>query len=206
MRRSELPGGMASVVTVFFVTVLFVGGCASRVVSNTPRTAIEQMLLSGAVDASLEKFTLPEMSGRKVFLDFSNLKAYDVEYITVATRARFARLGAILVAKPEEAEYTAEVASGGLGTEFKELLVGMPSIPVPNAQVSLPEAPLYRRDEQTGILKLLIFVHKDGQFVAAGEYFAKADRVEHILIFWRFTTGDDIAAEWKQADVKLKEL
>ncbi|KKK59768.1 hypothetical protein LCGC14_3031100, partial [marine sediment metagenome] len=37
------------------------GGCASRTTSNTPRTAVEQLLLSRAVDLSLEKFDVPEV-------------------------------------------------------------------------------------------------------------------------------------------------
>ena len=41
-------------------------GCTSRTVSNTPRTAIEQLLLSGAVDRALAKFDVPELSGKKL--------------------------------------------------------------------------------------------------------------------------------------------
>ena len=37
---------------------------------------------------------------------------------------RFARIGSILVNKPEEADYIAEVASGCLGTEDKKTVIG----------------------------------------------------------------------------------
>lgn len=182
--------------------VVGTGGCASRSMSNTQRTAIEQLLLSGAVDRSVEKVELPEVSGKTVFVDTANLKAYDVEYIRVALRARMAELGGRLVDSAEGADYVAEVSSGGLGTEFKTGLVGIPAIPVPQAPVPLPEVPLYKTVEQTGIFKLLVFVHSQGKFVAAGRYYGKYDRDESFVLFWRFQRHDDIRSGWERADAE----
>lgn len=179
-------------------------GCSSRVVSNTPRSAIEQMLLSGAVDRALEKLELPEVAGRKVFLDFANLKAYDAEYIRVATRARFCELGAILAEKADQADMIAEVASGAVGTEFKNAVIGLPALPVPNSPVPFPEAPAYKSAEQTGIVKLLIFIHAKGRFIAAKQYYAKADRHESFILWWRRQRKDDVREGWERADVKLQ--
>ena len=128
-------------------------GCSSRLVTNTPRSAIEQLLLSGAVDKALLKVEDPDFTGKTAFLDFTNLKAYDQEYIKVATRARIAKLGATLVADADKADYVVEVASGGLGIEFKKGVVGIPALPVPNSSFPTPEAPAYRTSEQTGIVK-----------------------------------------------------
>ncbi len=179
-------------------------GCSSRVLTNTPRSAIEQMLLSGAVDKALEKLQLPEIEGKKVFLDFANLKAYDAEYIKVATRARFAELGAVLMDKADAADLTAEVASGSVGTESKSAVVGMPAFPVPNSPVPFPEAPFHKSAEQTGIVKLLIFLHANGKFVAANHYYAKVDRAESFLLWWRSEQIDDIREGWEKADLKLE--
>ncbi len=183
---------------------LCVGGCSSRALTNTPRSAIEQLLLSRAVDKALEKLTLPELKDKRVFIDFSNLKAYDQEYIKVATRARMARLGATLVAKAEEAELVAEVASGAVGLEYKSGVVGLPALPVPNSPVPFPEAPLYRTTEQTGIVKLLIFIHSNGKFVAVNHYYAKADRRESFIFWWRTQSRDEVREGWERADLKLK--
>jgi hypothetical protein len=51
----------------------FWAGCATRAVSITPRTAIEQLLLSTAVDTAIDKISLPELADKKVYPDFSNL-------------------------------------------------------------------------------------------------------------------------------------
>lgn len=179
-------------------------GCSSRHVTNTPRSAIEQLLLSGAVDLALEKLDMPEVKGKKVYVDLSNLKAYDVEYIRVAARARFAQLGARLVEKSDDADIIAEIASGGLGIEYKSALVGLPSIPVPNTPIPTPDLPAYRSVEQTGIFKLLIFVHQKGKLLAASQYYAKCDRDESFALWYRFQRADQIRQGWQKADLKAE--
>lgn len=181
-------------------------GCLTRTYSNTPRTALEQLLISGAVDEALAKFHVPELAGRKVYVDCTNLEAYDAAYVKVATRARFAREGATVVEDAESCEYVAEVASGGLGTEFKVGAVGIPAIPIPGAPVALPEMPLYKNIEQTALMKLLIFVHKKGEFVASARYYAKYDRDESFILFFRFESKDDVREGWERADLNLRRV
>ena len=158
------------------------------------------MLLSGATDRALAKLKLPEIAGKKVFVDLANLQSYDVEYVRVATRARFAQLGGILVAKPEDADYIAEVACGALAIEFKSSVVGIPSLPVPNSPIGLPELNAYRSTEQTGIMKLLIFVHAKGQLILAAHYYAKCDREEGFIGSWRLPRTDHIREGWEDSD------
>ena len=195
--------GYFAVVAVFLVVGSL--GCSSRTLSNTPRTAVEQLLLTSAVDRAMEKFELPEANDRRVWTDFSNLAGVDKEYVKVAVRARLAQLGAILVDKATDADYVVEVASGTLGTEYKTFLLGLPALPIPNSPVPLPEASLYRTVEQTGIVKLMIFVHSEGRFVAMGHYYAKADRDETFLLWYRFQQQDDVRTGWEQADLRLAE-
>lgn len=194
---------MKHVAGLVLAAMVCVAGCAGRQFSNTPRTAIEQMILTRAVDLALEKFEMPELAGAKVYPDFTNLKATDAEYIKVATRARLAKIGATLVEKADEADFVAEIASGALGTEFKKSMIGLPSIPVPNAGVPMPEMAFHKSIEQTGIVKLLIFVHAEGKFVAANHYYAKADRDESFTLFWRHQKADDIREGWERADLNL---
>ncbi len=105
------------------IAFLCLAGCSSRLVTNTSRSAIEQMLLTRAVDKALAKFSLAEVKGSKVFLDLSNLAAVDAGYMKTATRARFCELGATLVDEAGDADLIAEVACGALGTEFKTSMV-----------------------------------------------------------------------------------
>ena len=185
--------------------LIHLAGCATRTVSNTPRTAIEQMLLSTAVDAALKKFELPQVKGKKVYIDLTNLSGDGAEYMKVAVRGRFAEIGATLTGTPDEAEFIAEVASGCLGTEFKSFIIGIPSIPVPGSPTPLPEVSLFRTVEQTGIMKFLIFVHANGRFVSLDQYYARADRDESFLLWHRSQQKDDIRESWEKADAKTKQ-
>jgi len=180
-------------------------GCTSRRISHTPRSAIEQLLLSAAVDKAMLKLELPQVKGRKVHADFTNLNCYDQEYVRAAARTRLAELGGVLVATPDDAELTVEFACGGLGTEFKESVIGLPAMPVPNSPVGTPEAPAYRSQERTGIVKLLVFVHAKGKFVAAAHYYAKADRAEGFALGWRFQPTDEIRDGWDESETRRRD-
>jgi len=184
--------------------VTFAAGCGTRTFTNTQRAAIEQLLLSGAVDNALEKLDIPQLAGKKTYIDFTNLKSYDIEYVKAAVRARFAEIGAQLVGKSEEADCIAEIASGAVGTEYKSFLVGIPSIPLPGSPTPLPELALARSIEQTGIVKLLVFVHSNGKFVGAEHYYGKVERDETFILWFRSQPKDDIRMRWEAADEKIK--
>jgi hypothetical protein len=180
-------------------------GCSSRTFSTTSRTAIEQLLLTRVVDVAMVKFDMPELAGKKVFIDFTNLKCYEAEYVKVAVRNRIAQTGSILVPTAETAELTVEVAAGALALEYKQGVIGMPALPVPNSPVPMPAMPFYKTTEQTAIVKLLIFVHASGKFVASHMYYAKADRDESFLMQWRSSKTDDVRTGWEQTELKPKD-
>ena len=188
---------------ILAIVSLCLAGCSSRLVTHTSRSAIEQMLLTRAVDKALAKFSLAKLNGAKVFMDGTNLAAVDAPYIKTAARARLSELGATLVAEAGDADLIVEIACGALGTEFKTGTVGLPPLPVPNSPIPLPEISLYKSSERTGIVKLLIFVHAKGRFVAANHYYAKADRSESFVFWWRLQSRDDVREGWERADLKL---
>ncbi len=196
---------MRTVVLLLTVLLSAAGGCSSRLVTNPPRSAIEMMLLSGAVDKALSRFHMPALANQKVFVDFTNLATYDVGYVRAAARARICRIGAVLVESADEAEYVVEISSGALSLEFKENVIGLPALPVPNSPVPIPEAPVSRTTEQTGIVKLLIFVHSHGRFVSANHYYAKIDRQESIIMGVRAQQHDEVREGWQRADMKLQQ-
>ena len=186
------------------VLVVVLCGCSTRIVSNTPRTAIEQLLLSGAVDKALEKFNLPILKDKNVYANFEHLKATDAPYIKVALRVRLGKLGATIIHDEEKADYIVEVASGGLGTEYKTFHIGIPPMPMPGTPIPTPEVSVFKTSERTGILKLLIYVHRKGRFISAHHYYAKYDRDENYILWWRFQTKDDIRSGWERADLENK--
>jgi len=184
--------------------VTFAAGCGTRTFTNTERTAIEQLLLSGAVDNALEKLDIPQVAGKKTYIDFTNLNIYDIEYVKAAVRARFAEMGAQLVENAEQADYVVEISSGALGTEYKSSILGIPSIPIPSSPTPFPELALARGIEQTGIAKLLVLIHSNGELVSTGHYYGKAERDENFVLWFRFQPRDDIRTRWEAADEKVE--
>ena len=93
-------------------------------------------MLSTAVDKSLAKIRLPELSDKKVYLDFSNLQSYDSEYVKSAFKACIAENGAVSLEKTEEADCKIEISCGTLGNEYKDTLLGIPALPVRSPTIS----------------------------------------------------------------------
>jgi len=194
---------MKRIILLSFITMCL-AGCGTRTFTNTDRAAIEQLLLSGAVDDALKKLDIPQVAGKSTYLDFSNLKCYDVEYVQAAVRARFAEIGALLAEDANGAEFVAEVSSGSMGTEYKSFIIGIPAIPMPGSPTPLPELALARKIEQTGIAKLLIFLHSKGKFTSADHYYGKIERDEAFILWFRSQPTDEIRKRWEAADEKLK--
>ena len=91
-----------------------------------------------------------------------------------------------------------------MGIEYKTGVLGLPALPIPNAPVPTPELAFYRSTEQTGIVKLLMFVHADHRLVAVRRCYAKCDRDERTLLGIKFQTTDDIRLGWQAADTELE--
>lgn len=128
-------------------------GCTSTTTSNTSRTAKEQMLLSNAVDQSLDKVDFTPLFGQKVFVEEKYLDCVDKGYVVGSIRHRVMRAGGTLAATADDADVTMEVRSGGIGTDTTNAFLGIPAITLPG-MLTLPEIRLTDRKTQYGYSKL----------------------------------------------------
>ncbi|MFO0930090.1 MAG: DUF6655 family protein [Gemmataceae bacterium] len=148
--------------TCWLAAVLLCGavGCATQKESHTPRTGIEQLLISSAIDQSLDRVDLAPLKGRTVFLETKYLDCVDKNYIIVSMHHRLMGIGARLADKPEAASAVVEVVSGGVGTDSEELFVGVPEIPLPPpSPISVPKLGLFTRHKLNGTAKLLVLAY-----------------------------------------------
>lgn len=154
-------------------------GCTKTRTSNTSRTGIEQLLLSNAVDQSLDRMVLPPLDGRKVFLDPQYLDSVDKGYIVGSLRQRLLNSGALLTDKKEDSEVTIEVCTGAVGTDDVDSYVGMPGIALPGPMpVELPEVRLFQKRSQFGTAKLNLVAYStaDGRLIFdSGPSLARSD-------------------------------
>lgn len=140
------------------VAFCLLSGCASTLTSNTPRTAKEQMLLSNAIDQSLEKVDFTPLYGQKVFLDEKYLDCVDKPYVVGSIRHRIMRVGGHLMDKAEDADVVMEIRSGGIGTDTTDQFLGTPEIALPG-MLTIPEIRLAEKKSQYGYSKIGMVIY-----------------------------------------------
>ena len=146
--------------TILTATLLLslAAGCASTVTSNTARTAKEQMLISNAVDQSLDKVDFTPLRGQRVFVEEKYLDCVDKQYVVGSMRHRVMRSGGFLVDKAEDADIVMEARSGGVGTNTSESYLGTPEIALPGL-LTIPEIRMAERKSQFGYSKLGLVIY-----------------------------------------------
>ncbi len=138
-------------------------GCMSYRESNTTRTPEEQILLSKAVDYALADAVPSSVTGRRVFLDATNIDCVDKAYVADAVRQGLASQGARLVDKAAEADTVVTARVGMLATQSGTSLLGLPTIKLPallaNGSLETPEIALFKRATQEGLSKISVTVY-----------------------------------------------
>jgi hypothetical protein len=144
-------------------------GCTSAARSNTARTAVEQLLISNAVDQSLDKVDFQPFAGHTIFLEEKYVDCVDKAYVLGSIRHRMLAAGAHLVDKTEDAELVVEVRSGGVGTDTSESYLGVPEVVLPG-MLTLPEVRFVERTSQSGMAKigLVAYDAKSKQVLGTG--------------------------------------
>jgi len=144
-----LPALISATVALFFCV-----GCAQTHTSNTARTGTEQLLISNAVDLSLNKVDFTALHGRKVFLDSGYLDGVDKQYVIASLRHHLLHNGATLATSADESDVVLEARSGAIGTDTTESYYGIPGIALPGGIINLPEIKLVTRMNQYGTAKI----------------------------------------------------
>lgn len=133
--------------------LIAVTGCTSTNSSNTARSAKEQLLLSNAIDQSLNKVDFASFRGTRVFLDDKYVDCVDKNYIVASTRHRLLNSGAQMASSAETADVVLEMRSGGVGTDTTDAFIGTPELTLPG-MMTLPEVRLITRSSQSASAKL----------------------------------------------------
>ena len=140
-------------------------GCGTTRMSDTARTGTEQLLLSTAIDRAINQMDFKVLAGKEVFFDRQYLKgATDEGYIISTLRQHLLASGAILRENREDATYVVEARSGAVGTNRQEVLLGVPSVSVPNIGLTgvpsaIPEIPFAKTTDQRGVAKLSVYAY-----------------------------------------------
>ena len=169
---------LALTLTKFFATTFLIAfalmtmsGCGSI----KGRTATEQLLVSDAVDRSIEQIDFSALRGKDVYLDCKYLKAVrsvgfvNAEYIISSLREKMTVAGCRLRENPVEATFIAEVRVGCLGSDCHEVNYGIPGSQALNQTASLlasaplpsvPEISIAKTDSCSAAAKISLFAYQ----------------------------------------------
>lgn len=144
------------------LALLALGGCSPKwVTTNTPRSAVQQLLGTESTDRALDGLVFPELPGERVFLEVSSPAApEDQAYLKSAAAAKLSSRGAVVVGDPKEATRVVTLLAASLGTYGSDMLVGIPSMQSSLLPVASPELSLYKSSLQRGVAKVELFVRE----------------------------------------------
>ena len=156
--------------------LLGAGGCATVRVTDSPRTADEEFLLTVAASRAVGQLSLDPLRGRTVFVvteyDFATSQPYNETFFTnqvlspsfadafmvAELRARLLKVGARLATARDNADVILEVRTGALAINRTDFLLGIPSLAVAgtsastlnNLALATPNLALYQSIRQDG--------------------------------------------------------
>ena len=176
-------------------------GCATIRVTDPPRTATEQFLLSEAATKAIEQLSSTSLRDRRVFVDSTYLTGVTVPtaeyaFLLGELRSRLLAAGVRLVIAREQAEIILEVRSGGLGIDRTEFLIGLPASyfnlaggsDVGQVPLATPELAIVKSTKQRGFASVafVAFWNDTGELIAAsGPFIGRTFRDD----FWFFGIG-----------------
>lgn len=140
-------------------------GCGTTRVSDTSRTATEQLLISNSVDEAVSEMDFTLLAGKPVFFDPQYLDGVvDKGYIISSLRQHLLASGCLLQDDRANAQYVVEARAGAVGTDRKELLFGVPSMSLPGVFPGVPagpvpEVPLAKKTDRKGVAKIAVFAY-----------------------------------------------
>lgn len=140
-------------------------GCGTTRVSDTTRTATEQLLISHSIDETVSNLDFRMLAGKRVYLDSQYLDGVtDKGYLISSLRQHLLACGCLLQEERKTATYVVEARAGGIGTDRHDLLFGVPQMNIPSVSPGVPagmvpEIALAKKTNRRGIAKIAVFAY-----------------------------------------------
>ena len=195
-------------VAALAILSLALRGCATIRVTDPPRSATEQFLLSEATRKAVEQLSADALRDRAVYVDTSYLisSAYPSPenlFYVAELRNKLLVSGVRLADKREKAQIVLEIRTGGIGVDRLEYLIGIPSIYLSgavgeaagaNAPLATPELAIVKSTKQYGFSSAAFVAYwaDTGELVSSSGPFIGSTLREDwwILGFGPRTVGD----------------
>jgi hypothetical protein len=174
------------------LTLTILSACApiKELPNPDQATAIEQFLITQAVDLSLnnENATpVPLQQGETVTLDTTDL-TIEKRFFIGALGQWLGEQGLLLMPEARHANYRIQVLVQALGTEQSQSFFGMPAVQSVLIPFALPEITLYKAQYQRGYtrFRLDIFENTTGKFIRSTPWFEATTYFNEYTVFFFF--------------------
>ena len=210
MRYSGLPGDRALRVGVILCLFTALLGCAiSREPTRTPRTAIEELLLSSAVQRSMNALSLPLSPVESVAVE---VVAFPTDRLLLQDRfiadpnafpvvptpatglvlvhglaeGRLGVLGFPLQQSRHQARYFLRLLVLALGTDQAQSFIGIPAIQGGLFPIALPELALYKAQRQQAYMRYKIDIYESatGRFIRSTPWYEGSAYFNQYLVLF----------------------
>ncbi|MDV6343897.1 hypothetical protein [Nitrosomonas sp. Is37] len=167
---------MVKVICLGMALVCLLSACSTtQKMTNSHRSATEQLLISEAVMRSLSKqpeSALPIPQGANVKLDISGISP-DKDFILAVVAGWLGEHGYTVQGSAENATYHINIVINSLGTELGNTFFGIPTVQASLIPLSLPELAIYKAEYQTGYANFYfdIFELPSNRFVGSSSPF-----------------------------------
>ena len=180
---------------ILVCALLGCGSCATVRVTDPPRTATEQFLISVAASSAIDQLSSAALRDRKVFIDssyfFSGVASNDQSFVLGELRAKLLSNGVRLVPHREEAQIVMEIRSNGLGIDRIEYLLGIPSVYLSGdstdtkVPIATPELSIVKDTKQRGYASIAYVAYwaDSGELVASSGPFVGRTLREDVWFF-----------------------
>jgi hypothetical protein len=201
----------AATFALLVVAAAGAGGCASIRVTDPPRSATEQFLLTESTRRAVDQLSAEALRDRSVFVDTTYLissafPSPENLFYVAELRSKLLLSGVRLADKREAAQIVLEVRTGGIGVDRLEYLLGIPSIYVSgeisgdvSVPASTPELAIIKNTKQLGFASaaFVAYWRDTGELVASsGPFVGRTLRDDWwFLGFGPRTIGDIPPAE-----------
>ena len=162
---------------VFLLPLIIASGCAKVRVTDPPRTATEQFLLSGAARKAIAQLSVEQLRGRDVFVETKYFNAPEEDFVIGELRATLLLAGVQLCPDRDAADIILEIRSGGVGIDREDFLLGLPSLVLagdaagggPDIPFTTPEISILKNTDQVGMASVafVAFWKETGEVVAS---------------------------------------
>ena len=217
-QRPNIGYAQREFVLVAILALLTIGCALTQEVTKTPRNAVEQLLLSQAVEVAWEGVTVPIPEGESIRVEGTGLQAdrahlhmdeqdqrmgvidspsWDLAFVRDLVAGRLGALGYRVRRSGEEATYLVRILVHAIGTNQGKIFFGIPPIQSVIVPFALPQITLYQKLNQLAHVRLHldIFETGTGRFVQSTPWTAGTTYYNQytVLFFFSFRTTDLIS-------------